>query len=146
MCVDMKPDLTIAGLKLWIVGRQFEDNHDYWDGNWLRVEAVCASQVSRVSASGPILHLPEIARFRDACSRLNATLTGRAELECLEPNLAVRIAAIGPRGRISVTIDLTGDHHLETHQFRDEIDQSYLSDILLDLNSIMKTYPVRGEP
>jgi hypothetical protein len=36
-----EPDLRVAGLRVWIHGRQFPDSQDYWDGNWLNATAYC---------------------------------------------------------------------------------------------------------
>ena len=32
-----EPDIKLAGLQIWVHGRQFPDSDDYWDGNWLYV-------------------------------------------------------------------------------------------------------------
>jgi len=33
--LSRRPDLVVGDLRLWIVNRQFPENQDYWDGNWL---------------------------------------------------------------------------------------------------------------
>jgi hypothetical protein len=52
------PDIKLDGLQMWIHGRQFPNEEDYWDGNWLNVTAHCGSQGADVWTSGPILHVP----------------------------------------------------------------------------------------
>ncbi|MFO0839358.1 MAG: hypothetical protein U1D55_12645 [Phycisphaerae bacterium] len=37
------PDFEIAGFRVCVFGRQFEQAQDYWDGNWL----LCTRAVQR---------------------------------------------------------------------------------------------------
>lgn len=43
-----KPHLEFGVLQIWVLGREFEDSQDYWDGNWLRVLIHCSSEASDV--------------------------------------------------------------------------------------------------
>lgn len=56
-----KPDIKIAGLSIWVHGREREGDLDYWNGNWVRVTVQCKAQGAEVITSGSIIHLPEIA-------------------------------------------------------------------------------------
>jgi hypothetical protein len=47
-----EPDLVIAGLRVWVHGRQFPQAVDYWDGNWRHCGAA-----PRFAALNPILRL-----------------------------------------------------------------------------------------
>jgi hypothetical protein len=78
-------DLKIAGLRIWVHGRQFPDSKDYWDGNWLRVTAHCASESAHVRVHGAIIHLGEIEGLKSGCEVLSQTLAGSAVLDCIEP-------------------------------------------------------------
>ncbi len=57
-----EPDIELAGLRIWVHGRQFPDNEDYWDANWLNITA-CGAQGATVRVSGNIIQLPEIAHL-----------------------------------------------------------------------------------
>lgn len=43
-----QPDIKLNGLQIWIHGRQYPNEEDYWDGNWLNVTAHCGSQGAEV--------------------------------------------------------------------------------------------------
>lgn len=140
-----EPDIEIAGLKIWVHGRQFEDAQDYWDGNWLHVTAYCAEGGAAVRAHGPLLHLSELSHFLKACEKLHETLRGKAELPCMEPNLSVELAVSSPRGNIEAKVRITPDHLSQQHTFGFSIDQSYLPGILRGIRSVLGLYPVRNE-
>jgi hypothetical protein len=137
-----EPDLQIAGLRLWIHGRQFPDATDYWDGNWLRVTAYCTYSESTVRVHGPIIHLREVVGFLRGCQRLYETLAGRAELDCIEPNLRISLVA-ETGGHIRVELSITPDHMTESHRFTDAFDQTYLPPVIAACERILQQYPVR---
>lgn len=136
------PDLEIAGLRLWVHGRQFPDSTDYWDGNWLRVTAYATSPGSRVRTHGSILHLSEVVQLKHGCERLYETLEGRAGLDCMEPDLDVEFTARGG-GHIGVKVSINPDHLSESHEFLDEIDQTYLPGIIAACRRILERLPIR---
>jgi hypothetical protein len=45
------PDIKIHGLQTWIHGRQFPNEDDYWDGNWLRVTTKANKSLDRSAGS-----------------------------------------------------------------------------------------------
>lgn len=136
------PDLKISGLSVWIHGRQFPDAFDYWDGNWLRVSAVCQYPNARVSADGPIIHLGEVAGLLRGLEELYKSLKGKAALECIEPNLRARLESM-TLGRISVIIEITPDHMTQSHRFMDEIDQTMLPPVISACRKILDEYPIK---
>jgi hypothetical protein len=136
------PDLRIAGLSLWIQGRQFPDDQTYWDGNWLNVIARCSYPDATVSARGSIIHLSELTAFHRELEALHQALEGKAELPCMEPNLRVEPLAES-LGHIRLTIEITPDNISQSHSFRDELDQTYLPPIFTALRAILEKYPMR---
>lgn len=138
-----EPDLTIAGLRVWIHGRQFPDSSDYWDANWLQVTACCVYPTSAVTTQGPIIHLGEVLDFQQSCQKMYDTLSGKAELTRTELELLVSMEA-GAGGHISLEIAITPNTVFEEHIYRDSIDQSYLPPILDASKSILNAYPVIG--
>jgi len=137
-----EPDLVIAGLRVWIHGRQFPQSVDYWDGNWLRVTAYSVYQDSMVRAHGSILHLGELADLLRECEELYKTLQGCAALRCIEPNLAVELNAENG-GCIRARVSITPDHMNESHSFEQEIDQTYLPPIIGSCQAILGKFPIR---
>lgn len=135
-------DLQIAGLRIWVHGRQFPDAMDYWDGNWLRVTAYCIYPDSMVRAHGSIIHLGELVGLLDGCARMNEALAGEAVLECIEPNLGAKLK-MQWNGSISVRLDITQDQMTENHSFEDSIDQSYLLGLIGQCLGILMEYPLR---
>ena len=93
--------------------------------------------------SGPLVSLPEIASWATACERMQRSLAGEAQLDCLEPGLNVKLTAES-LGHISMTVEITPDHLNQEHTFRFEIDQSYLTSLISTLRSILREFPIKG--
>lgn len=145
-CLDRDPDLMIAGLKVWVLRRQYPDSDDYWDGNWVEVDATCEADGSHVRARGPFIHLSELGRFRDACAAIHEELTGEASLDCMEPTLGATLTFSDSLGNIDARISLSPNHLEQTHDFLFRIDQSHLPYILRGLSAILEKYPPKSVP
>lgn len=139
-----KPDLAIAGLRVWIHGLEFDGSTDYWDGNWLRVTANCADKGASITVSGSIIHLGEIVQLLNGCQAMNETLSGSASMPCIEPNLDIKLVA-RDHGHVEATIEITPDHLTQKHSFTFGIDQSYLPGIIDDCRRVLEEYPVRAQ-
>jgi hypothetical protein len=138
-----EPDLVIAALRIWIHGRQFPNSDDYWDGNWLRVTASWIRGGSAVTARGSFIHLGELVGLSKECDDLYKSLSGRAELKCMEPELGVVLEAKS-LGHVDVLVNLTPDHVHEKHEFRASLDQTFLPAIVSECQRILETYPLRN--
>jgi hypothetical protein len=136
-------DLEIAGLRLWVHGRQFPQSQDYWGGNWLIVTARCSYPQSSVQAHGSIVRLGEIYGLLHEIETLYQTLQGQAELRCIEPNLAVELLA-QTGGHIRVTISITPEYMSESLSYTDGFDQTYLPPIIAGCKAILAKFPVRA--
>ena len=139
------PNLQIAGLRLWVHGRQFPMADDYWDGNWLQVTVHCDAPGASVWVTGPILHMPEIAQFLRGVEAIHDSLQGEAILPCMEPELTVTLTAEG-LGHMTMVVAITPDHLSQTHRFTFTIDQSYLLPVMDSCRAILRQYPVKGQP
>jgi hypothetical protein len=139
-----EPDLVIAGLKIWIHGRQFPDSTDYWDGNWLRVTAYCNSPNAMVKTGGPIIHLGEISGLLKGCEQLYSSLNGEAGLDCMEQELNVKLRAESG-GSIKTKISVISNRLRDSHEFTYDIDQSYLPAIISACSNILEKYPIRED-
>ncbi len=140
-----EPNIRFGELQVWIHGRQFPESDDYWDGNWLRVTAHCGAQGADVWTVGPIIHLGDLVRWLRALEELNRTLTGRADLINLEPELSVKIS-VDVIGQLLIEIEITPDHMNQKHWFRSEVDQTYLPPLIASCQRILKDFPVRAKP
>jgi len=140
-----EPSLQLAGLPLWIHGRQFPASDDYWDGNWIDVTVHCGSPGASVWVSGPIIHLSEIVHFLQGVVALHASLQGEATLPCMEPELAVRLKA-EERSHIAMVVDITPDNIAQAHRFTFAIDQTHLPHVIHSCQTILQQYPVKGQP
>ena len=138
------PDVKLAGLQIWVHGRQFPDHQDYWDGNWLNVTVHCGGAGASVWASGPIIHLGELHGWQLRATKLYERLAGEAVLETVEPNLSVSLKSQGS-GHLRMEVSITPDHMTQSHQFRFDIDQSYLPPLLNQCRQVLQMYPVRGQ-
>lgn len=138
------PDINLGGMQIWIHGRQFPNEEDYWDGNWLNVTAHCGSHGADVWTSGAILHVPDVARWLDSLEWMNKSLSGKADLVSLEPELVVELEMVSP-GKISMWVEITPDHITQEHKFQFEIDQSYLAGLMESCRRVLSKYPVRGK-
>lgn len=136
-------DVTVGGLRMWIHGWQFPDSDDFWDGNWLLATVVCMSDASRVVAKGPIIRRDELRSWREELLAMHAKVAGRAELKCLEPELHVAMDT-DVAGHTSVEVSITPNVMNEKHEFRFDLDQSYLPAIASSLAKVLERYPSRG--
>jgi hypothetical protein len=138
-----EPDLQVGGLSLWVHGRAYEESVDYWDGNWLRVTAICRYPGAWTSTEGTILHLSEVSGLLEGCQSVFDTLEGNAVLDCMEPNLKIELESTGS-GHLAVRIAITPDHMTQSHSYTDELDQTFLPPIIASCRSILAKYPFRG--
>jgi len=138
--------IQIAGLRIRVHGRQFDDAQDYWDGNWLVVSARCVEGGASVEVSGPIVHLSELSQFLAELEPLYETLRGTATLPCMEPNLRVEIRPSNSTGGMEVDVRITPDHLNQEHRFLFAIDQSYLPGIIGGIRAVLAECPIRGNP
>jgi hypothetical protein len=138
------PDLQLGQLEIWIHGRQFPEATDYWDGNWLMVTVRCHTQTAMVWTSGPIIHLSELVRWIKSTEQMHDTLTGEANLACMEPELDVEMK-MNKLSHIEVKVEITSYSPREHHLLNFEIDQSYLPDFVKDGRRVLAKFPIRGK-
>lgn len=139
------PDIKLEGLQIWVHGRQFPDLQDYWDGNWLKVTAHCGAAGASVWTTGPIIHLGEIQHWLAQLQQMQVALSGKADLECTEPELSVSLKAAS-LGHIMMEVSITPNHLAQEHRFKSEIDQSYLPPLIKQCAEMLREYPIRGNP
>jgi len=72
-----------------------------------------------------------------------ASLVGEANLECIEPNVAIQLK-MAQLGQVEMWVKITPEHLHQEHCFKFEIDQSYLAGLIKELKTIFRCYPIRG--
>jgi hypothetical protein len=137
------PDIRVAGLQLWVHGRQYPDSHDRDDGNWLRVTIHCGAAGASVWAGGAILMTSDLARWGSECEAMHSDHAQAATLSSHEPNLRVALRAIDPVGHVRMSVEITPEHMSQRHEFQFDIDQSYLVGLARRCRAILAKYPVR---
>ena len=75
---------------------------------------------------------------------MQETLSGEANLACIEPNLSVKLTA-NKMGHILMTVSITPDHRTQRHSFEFDIDQTFLGPLLRQCRAVLDEYPVRGQ-
>jgi hypothetical protein len=136
------PDLKVGPFCLWILGREFDQAQDFWDGNWLLVIAVYQGLTSKVVADGPLVHLRELDSWLKELIVLQETNSGTAKLDCIEPGLSVTIGLTDGKGTLETFI--TPNHLTDSHSFEYEIDQSYPRSLISSLHRVSRHYEMRG--
>ncbi len=139
---DRQPDFSCGLLKIWVLGRQYPNATDYWDGNWLRAIAHCAAKGASVTVSGSLLHLSQLAVLREQLTRMNELLTGTAELPILEAELKLYLVC-DRTGHVKATCKITPDNLNQSHTFTYEIDQTHLGPCVRQCDHIFREYPIR---
>lgn len=138
-------DLCIGPLRLWIDGRQPSDVEDYWDGNWLIIQAQCASAHSQVRIAGPLLHLSEIVTLHSGCAKLDGGQVQEAGLYCMQPNLKIELWAV-PGDQLIGKIRITPDHKAELHDFGFALERDALQAVIVACAHILREFPLRHAP
>jgi len=139
-----EPQVKFQGFTLWITSYQFPDASDYWDANWLNARARFATHGARVEAQGAFLQTTDIASFAKSLETLRDTLIGNAELSPLDPELRLEIKG-DHLGRLACTLLLTPDHMNQKHEFRFDLDQTYLTPLIEGCKRILAEFPVRND-
>ena len=134
--------IQLAGMTMRILGYSYPDAVDYWDGNWLNIQADVSASGAHVQVSGSCVRTDELSTFEEQLALLYRDLRGTANLSCLEPNLSALVRC-DSLGHLEVVIEATPDHLQQSHRFIFSVDQSYLKSTLRDLRRALQIYPVK---
>jgi len=63
----------------------------------------------------------------------------------MEPELAVTLTAKGLE-HLTMVVAITPDHLSQAHRFTFTLDQSYLPPVMDSCRTILRQYPVKGQP
>jgi hypothetical protein len=140
----LQPTFELAGFQMKVLGRQFPDHNDFWDGNWLNVTCKCVAFGSRVGADGPFVHLSGIAELLSKLESLYATKSNEEIISFIEPTLNMAFK-MGTLGSIEFDLSLTPDHMNQSHRFTFALDQSYLPAAIQQCKNILLSYPIKDD-
>jgi hypothetical protein len=141
-----EPALEAAGFQLWVHGRQFPESTDYWDGNWLRVTALCRAPGANVWVSGALLAVPDLLRWADETEKLLRGSATESHLEPHEPNLSAVIRRVESRAPFGMRVSITPSVGEQEHTFELPLDPGQVESIARSCRRIIAIYPVVGEP
>jgi len=133
-------DLKIGGLRLWVHGKQFPDETDSTDAEWLRITAHDRAVGASVWTSGPIAWASHLSTFLCQLKAMNAELAGTAKFESMDPGLSLHLE-MTKTGQILLELAITPDHLTQRHNFQDSIDQTHLPAAISQLEKIVKQFP-----
>lgn len=131
-------------LRLRVLRRTHADCSDYWDGNWL----CCTIEVRAGSFSGEVgadLRADEFETFRDALRVLHQQLAGEATFSTMEHWLTVKVVGDG-RGHFKADCELREPWEGTRLTFSLDFDQTELPNVVRDMNTVLRTFPVVGRP
>jgi hypothetical protein len=121
--------------------RLYPDASDFWDGNWLRasVRVRAGSFQGKYQAS---IRTDEIEDFRRELKAAYEDLKGPASLETLEHQLTIQLDGDGIghfKARCEAVDGVTFGNRLS---FEVETDQTYIPDVLAQLEAVLSAFPV----
>jgi hypothetical protein len=141
MGATQNEQLTIA-----VLGRAYPNATDFWDANWVTatISIAVGAFSGRVEAS---LRIEEFRRFNEGLKRVNRVLSGLAELKSMEDWIVLTVKAES-RGHITIFGEVSDYPGMgNTLRFElSEVDQTYLSGWIKDLDEIEQAFPLIGRP
>jgi hypothetical protein len=135
-----EPSFKLVGLSVWIDGYK---SPDALDDNGARARVECVSHHSVVRLFEPIW-LDDLEQWARACQQLLDGKVPRASLELPEPSLHVTIDRSGEYNGFVAFIKIT-DGLTQSHEYRFDIDQSYVTVLIESINAVLRKFPVRGK-
>lgn len=140
--------IVLGPLRIKIFDRENVDANDYWDGNWLTARAYFSNEnmdVPNASASGSIIHLSEMKSFLQELSRMNRTRSGRAVLECMEPNLYVELSIPELKTCVQGLAKIDPDEITEdTEQCNFVLDPDDINSTIASISEVLAQFPLKG--
>ncbi len=135
----------IGFLSITVRGRAYRQRQDYWDGNWLLVDATVEIEKFSARVAG-MLRAEELALLSHNLDAFSQSLTDIVTYETMEGWLSFQIAA-DTLGKIKLSGMVSDNVRNDTSlKFAFESDQSFLAAPLKQLRQTVDAYPVIGKP
>ncbi|GGA40859.1 WapI family immunity protein [Psychrobacillus lasiicapitis] len=132
-------------VEIEILGREHPNSYDYWDGNWVvsNVKVQIPGYYVDFNAS---LRTDEIRDFVDDLKLMDRHLSGKAILNNLDSfiHFEGKMDKLGHIEWSGETCYPVGTGAVLSFEFMSN--QSYLKDLIKDLEDITDVYPVIGKP
>ncbi|MBY0222606.1 hypothetical protein ABZ756_02820 [Mammaliicoccus sciuri] len=132
-------------LEIDVLARMYPNSSDYWDGNWLSSNLKIEIPGYTVDFSAS-LRADEIRDFLNDVKLMHRNLSGKAKLTSLEDYIHLE-GEMDKRGHIDwsgETCYPAGSGAVLTFEFVSN--QSYLEEVIKELEDITYVYPVTGKP
>jgi hypothetical protein len=139
------PDLRLSNLMICVHGREFPDNKDYWDGNWLYVTIICGDNSSEVNIYGPYMRSDEFLELKNILITLdNSTEVSSLEFGTMEPYLSITFknSLINKEMEINIKNDTT----VRPQTFIFKLSNEQLVSGIEQIDKILQLYPIIGTP
>ena len=127
-----------------VTGRTYPTRKDYWDGNWLNAEVRVSVGGFRAQVEGN-LRAEEFVRFREELASLYDNLSGTASFKTMEEWLSVEISGDGRGHMIAECVAMDRPGWGNSLHFWLGFDQTYMPDMLEQLDKIIELFPIVGE-
>lgn len=125
--------------------RAYPEAQDYWDGNWVVTRIQAATQGFNADFTDQV-HLGDVVPFYEQVMKMHATLTGEATLAMMEEYLTVT-GTLDARGGLDWSAMLSQPFRRDNRlQFTFRADQSYLPDMIQQLEHVLTEFGVWGRP
>lgn len=128
-------------IKIIVLSRTFPNANEYWDGNWCN----CYVEFNFCIFKGSFkvsLRSDEFRNFYNQIKTLYDNLSGNAKFKTLENQVLIELEG-NIKGEIKISGHLMDEAGIGNKlNFHFTIDQTYLPQILLQIENILKNYPV----
>lgn len=139
------PDLHMLALQVWVHGRECSNPiGDYWDDNWLLVTIHGGTKNSDVwIVNTAAIHLSDFISLRGWFQRLHDGIENELAFSFIEPYLSLSVKNQSAE-KLDIIITLTPDMALENHEYIHSVEKSQLEAIFVELDEILRKYPIIG--
>ena len=130
-------------LRLTPIKQNFPDSKDSWDRNWIEVNVEFKIDSFRGNFNGNFMTL-DFENFKQQLRKLYSDLKGYANFESTDNLVKIQMKGDGI-GHIEVNCAVSDDGGFSKNfEFKIEIDQTQIPDIINDLNQLTKKFPIEG--
>ena len=133
-----------ANVTISVKWREFPDLHDYHDGNWL-ISDITIMVPGFKGSFDFCLDAPALAGFLQELNQMKATVSGSASFTPIEPSISLvgemtNMRQIRWKGIAQYPLGYGSELDFEF-----ESDQSYLPEVISELENVLSLFPVRRQ-
>jgi hypothetical protein len=135
--------IKLAGFELTVLGRQFPNSHDVWDGNWLNVVCTCQDAPLKIKATGAFMTESEIEDLQSKLVEAKSKTIDRIRVEIIEPTLNLFLSST-PEKQILLQVDLQPDGKYQSEKFEFRLNHDEIDIAIAECQAVLRAYPRRG--